>query len=52
MKNLLKIIIASVLVLGFTATASGVGSGAFGGSVHHINNHLLAAGVGSGAFGG
>ena len=52
MKNLIKILIASALVLGFTATASGVGSGAFGGSLYHVNSSLLASGVGSGAFGG
>lgn len=50
MKNLIKVLIASFLVLGVSAQA-GAGSGAFGGSVNHVNTSLIA-GAGSGAFGG
>lgn len=50
MKNLIKILIASALVLGFAAQANS-GSGAFGGSLNYTSFELVAN-SGSGAFGG
>ena len=51
MKNLIKIVIASTLVLGFTAMASGATAfGGGGASKIHVNQVTIASGAT--AFGG